>query len=225
MPAESRNPRLLVALAALLAACVLLLVLVVTKWGPLHDLDLDVADDLHRVAVDHPGQVDWWQWVSRVLHPDVERIAWAIGAGVLYLAHRARLALFAVIVMSGAALLDAGTKLAVGRERPAFDHPVATAAGKSFPSGHALGAVVAFGLLLVLAPPRFKLAVGVIGSAAVLLVSYSRLALGVHYASDVVAGWLLGAAWLVLAVWLLGERLLTLSGAPDNADAAPDHHE
>ena len=58
MPSQLRSRRLVV-FAALLLAWVLLLVLVVTKWGPLHDLDLDVADDLHRVAVDHPGQVDW----------------------------------------------------------------------------------------------------------------------------------------------------------------------
>ena len=221
MPGRSPGRGLVVS-AALLGAWVLLLVLVVTTWGPLHHLDLDVAHDLHRVAVDHPGQVDWWKWVSRVLHPDVERITWAGAAVLLYVTHRARPALFVVIVMLGAAILDTVTKLAVGRNRPMFVHPVASAAGKSFPSGHALGAVVAFGLVLVLAPRQYKVAAGVAGGVAVLLVSYSRLALGVHYVSDVVAGWLLGAAWLVFAVWLLGERLLTVSDAPDSAGAAPD---
>jgi membrane-associated phospholipid phosphatase len=221
VPSQLRSRRLAV-LTGLLLAWVLLLVLVVAKWGPLHRLDLDIADDLHRVAVDPPGQVDWWERVSRVLHPDVERIAWAIAAVALYLAHRARRALFVVIVMFGEAALDTVTKLAVGRDRPMFDHPVASAAGKSFPSGHALGAVVAFGLLLVLVPRRFTVAAGVVGCVAVLLVSYSRLALGVHYLSDVVGGWLLGAAWLMLAVWLLGDRLLTASDEPDSAGAAPD---
>lgn len=219
---SGRSPdRRLAVFIAVLAAWVLLLVLVVTAWGPLHRLDLDVANDLHRVAVDHSGQVDWWKWVSRVLHPDVERIGAAIAAVLLYLARRARSALFVVVVMLGAAILEAVTKLAVGRDRPEFVHPVASAAGKSFPSGHALGAVVAFGLVLVLVPRRFKVAAGMVGGAAVLLVSYSRLALGVHYLSDVVGGWLLGAAWLMLAVWLLGERLLTVSGVPGSAGAAP----
>jgi membrane-associated phospholipid phosphatase len=221
VPGGSHSRRV-AALTALSAAWVLLLVLVVTKWSPLRDLDLDVAGDLHRVAVDHPEQVDWWKWVSTGLHPDVERIAWAVAAVALYVAHRVRLALFVVIVMVGAAVLEAVSKLAVARNRPEFAHPVASAAGKSFPSGHALSAVVAFGLVVLLVPPRVKLAAGVIGTVAVLLVSYSRVALGVHYVSDVVAGWLLGAAWLVLAGWLLGDRLLTVSDAPDNADAAPD---
>ena len=221
MPGGWRS-RYVAALTALSAAWVLLLVLVVTKWSPLHDLDLDVAGDLHRVAVDHPAQADWWTWVSRVLHPDVERIAWAVAAAALYVAHRARLALFVIIVMVGAAVLEAVSKLAVGRDRPAFAHPVASTAGKSFPSGHALTAVVAFGLVVLLVPQRFKIAAGVIGSVAVLLVSYSRVALAVHYVSDVVAGWLLGAAWLVLAGWLLGDRLLTVNGARGSAGAAPD---
>jgi undecaprenyl-diphosphatase len=199
---------------ALIVAWAVLVVLVVTKWAPLHDLDLDVADDLHRVAIDHPGQADWWKWVSRVLHPDVERIVWAIAAVALALLRRGRHALFVVIVMLGEAALETVTKLAVGRDRPMFAHPVASAAGTSFPSGHAMGAVVAFGLLMVLVPRRFTPAAAATGAAAVLLVSYSRLALGVHYLSDVVGGWLLGAAWLALIGWLSAGRLLSTDG-PD----------
>jgi membrane-associated phospholipid phosphatase len=198
------NRRLIVLAAALLVLWAVLTGLVVAEWDPLHRLDLAVADNLHRTALDHPGQVDWWRWVSRVLHPDVERIAWAIAAVALLLIRRIRVALFVVIAMAGAALLEFVSKLAVGRARPAFAHPVAGAAGKSFPSGHALVAVVAFGLLALLVPRRFRVAAWAIGVAAVLLVSYSRLALGVHYLSDVVGGWLLGAAWLVLMEWLLG---------------------
>ena len=141
---------------------------------------------------------------------------------MLYLVHRARTALFIVIVMLGAAVLEAVTKLAVGRDRPTFVHPVASAAGKSFPSGHALGAVLAFGLLALLVPRRFTVAAGVGGGVAVLVVSYSRVALGVHYLSDVVSGWLLGVAWLLLAGWLLGDRLLTVSGERDTSGAALD---
>lgn len=191
-----------IALAALLVAWGVLVALVVTKWGPLRDLDLDVAHDLHGVAVDHPGQVDWWTWVSRVLHPDVERVAWAIAAIALAVARRVRLALFVVIVMAGEALLETVSKVAVDRHRPIFAHPVASAAGKSFPSGHAMGAVVAFGLLVMLVPRRAKVAAAVVGVLAVVVVSYSRLALDVHYLTDVLGAWLLGAAWL-LAGWLL----------------------
>src|SRR5690349_16734508 len=142
--------RRVVAFAALLAAAVVLLVLVATSWGPLDRLDVSVDDHLHRVALAHPGQVDWWTWVSRVLHPDVERIAWAVAAVWLALRRRLRAAIFVVVVMGGAAVLEAVVKLAVGRHRPVFANPVASAPGNSFPSGHALTAAVAFGLLVAL---------------------------------------------------------------------------
>lgn len=189
-------------LITLLILFAVLLILVVTEWGPLHRLDLSVARNLHDIAVDHPGQVDFWQWVSRVLHPDVERVAAAVAALVLWLRRLRGVALFIVVVMVGEAALNAGVKYLVDRDRPVFADPVAHASGQSFPSGHALGAFVTFGLLVLLVPRRWKVAAAVVGGLAVLLVSYSRLALGVHYLSDVVAGWLLGAALLTLATWL-----------------------
>jgi undecaprenyl-diphosphatase len=195
-----RRVGLLVGLLVLFAA---LLVLVVTEWGPLHRLDLSVATNLHDVVLDHPGQVDFWQWTSRVLHPDVERIAAAAAAIVLWFRRRRQVALFIVAVMIVEAVLNAGVKYLVDRDRPVFADPVAHAAGQSFPSGHAFGAFVAFGLLVLLVPRRWKLVAGGIAALAVLLVSYSRLALGVHYLSDVVGGWLLGAAWLVLATFAI----------------------
>jgi undecaprenyl-diphosphatase len=193
-------------LAALLGAFVVLLVLVVTEWGPLHRLDLRVAGDLHRVALDHPGQTDFWIWVSRVLHPEVERAACLVAAVVLWFTHRRGAALFVVVVMVGEAVLETVVKLSVGRSRPSFDHPVTTAVGYSFPSGHALAAVVTFGLLVSLVPAGYKIYWSIVGAAAALLVSYSRIALGAHYLTDVIGAWLLGAAWLIAAWWLFAGR-------------------
>lgn len=194
-------------LAVLLVAFAVLIVLVVTDWDPLRRLDLRVAANLHDVALQHPGQVTFWKWVSWILHPDVERIAAVIAVIVLWLSGRRGPALLVAVVMVGEAVLDAVTKLAVGRERPVFADPVAHGASHSFPSGHAMGAVVAFGLLVLLVPRRFKVVAGVIGAIAALLVSYSRLALGVHYLSDVLGAWILGVAWLVLACWQVGATL------------------
>jgi undecaprenyl-diphosphatase len=186
-------------LVSLLVLFGVLLILVVTGWGPLHRLDLSVAANLHDVAVAHPGQVDFWRAVSRVLHPDVERLAAAVVVVVLWFRRQRGVALFIVVVMVGETVLNAGLKYLVDRDRPVFVDPVAHGAGQSFPSGHAFGAFVSFGLLVLLLPRRWKLGAAIGGALAVLLVSYSRLALGVHYLSDVVAGWLLGAAWLILA--------------------------
>jgi membrane-associated phospholipid phosphatase len=79
---------------------------------------------------------------------------------------------------------------------------VATAPGRSFPSGHALNSLVGCGvLLLVLSPLLASVWRRVARAAAgliVLLVGFARVGLGVHYLTDVVAGWTIGAAWLLV---------------------------
>jgi undecaprenyl-diphosphatase len=200
----------LVAFAALLTAVEL-------RWGPLRRLDLRVADDLHRTELRHPGQVSWWKWVSRVLHPDVLRIAAALAALVLWLRRRRRDALLLAAAMAGAWLIETVTKPLVGRDRPVFAHPVAHAPGASFPSGHALTAIVAFGLVMMFVP-RYRWVAAAVGGAAVILVAFSRLALGVHYLTDVVGAWLLGAAWLIACTWAFNRRRSPRAGVRPSPD-------
>ena len=77
---------------------------------------------------------------------------------------------------------------------------IATAHGKSFPSGHAMSSVVVYGALLLVFFPalspawRRRCVAGAV--VLVLAIGFSRLALGVHYISDVVGGYVLGLAWL-----------------------------
>ena len=209
-------------LAALLTGFALVLLAVELRWGPLHRLDLRIVDDLHRSALHHPGAVTWWLWVSRVLNPTVERIAYGVVVVLLMMARRWSTALFVAATMIGEAVLDSATKAIVGRHRPSFVHPVAHAAGAAFPSGHALGATVSFGLLVLLVPRRWKPAAAILAVLATGLVSFSRLALGVHFLSDVVAGWLLGGAWLALMAWCAAAGLFTLRSPRAPAQPASD---
>jgi membrane-associated phospholipid phosphatase len=195
-----------VLLATLLLAFALVLLAVELRWGPLHRLDLRVADELNRIERRHPAQVTWWKWVSRVLYPDVLRIAAAIAAVALWLGRRRGAALLVVVAMAGAAALEVTVKALVGRDRPVFAEPVAHAPGAAFPSGHAITATVAFGLLVVLVPARHRVAAALAAAGAVALVSFSRLALGVHYLTDVAGAWLLGLACLVAAHWTVSRR-------------------
>lgn len=114
--------------------------------------------------------------------------------------HRARRYFFACV--SGEALY-ALAKASFGRERPHVIERLADAGWKSFPSGHAMLAPViyTFGLALLArrinsAPARAVLSG--LGIVLPLLIAVSRLYLGVHYPSDVVAGLLLGSAWALL---------------------------
>ena len=111
-----------------------------------------------------------------------------------------RLAVFLVVTTLGGGLLDTIVKEAVGRSRPSLVDPVATAHGKSFPSGHAMSSTVVYGALLMVFLPvigrRYRPVV--LGGAIllVLAIGFTRLALGVHFISDVLGGFVLGLAWL-----------------------------
>jgi len=104
----------------------------------------------------------------------------------------------------GNGLLNPMLKGLIGRDRPLAPAGEALVAGFSFPSGHSAGAVVAYGMLAYLGwrllAPRWHLPALAGAGLIAGLVGLSRLVLGVHFASDVVAGFASGAAWLALCV-------------------------
>jgi membrane-associated phospholipid phosphatase len=111
-----------------------------------------------------------------------------------------RLAIFLAVTTLGGGLLDTIVKETVDRARPSLEDPVATAHGKSFPSGHAMSSTFVYGSLLLVFLPVVRRRVRPIlfGLTVVLVaaIGFSRLALGVHYITDVVGGVVLGLAWL-----------------------------
>jgi len=119
---------------------------------------------------------------------------------------RARMAALLAITMVGMAVLDVVLKLAFHRPRPpAFFGPPPTS--YSFPSGHAMGSVCFYGVLaaILAARARGKVAKWWIWTAAVLvigMIGYSRIYLGVHYPSDVIAGYCAGAVWVAAVAFL-----------------------
>lgn len=125
----------------------------------------------------------------------------------LLLRGRHRLALVWVLAVGGNSLLNPALKQLFERARPAADQAYLAASGYSFPSGHSSGALVAYGMWACLAqralPARWR---PVAFGAAVLMigtVGTSRLFLGVHYASDVLAGYASGMAWLGVCLSVL----------------------
>jgi membrane-associated phospholipid phosphatase len=105
------------------------------------------------------------------------------------------------VAVGGSALLNRLIKDLFARPRPFFEHPLLLETSYSFPSGHAMESFVVYGMLayfavLALRSWRARTAV-VFGSALlVLLIGFSRMYLGVHYFSDVVAGYAAGGVWL-----------------------------
>jgi undecaprenyl-diphosphatase len=204
-----RSPRPeLVRLAAVTAGALLfgvLLVLVRLQWVPLESVDHGLAAGLNRVASAHRPVVAVMDLISLVGSSSVLSWLVVIATVLLVVRGRYRLALYLPVTWLGAVGLDPALKAAVGRLRPVVAHPVATAGGNSFPSGHSLGSIAGYGaLLLVFLPALPRRARKPVTAAVVLLVAavgFSRLALGVHYLSDVLGALALGIAWLGITAW------------------------
>ena len=196
--------RAVIAFTAIFVAAVpfgVLTTLVVTHSADLIAVDRHVAATMHGYALDHPvfihfmrgisvvfSAVGWWLILTPVM-------CW------LLVRRRPRPAIFVAVTALGSSLLNGLIKTTVHRARPHFADPVATAVGKSFPSGHTQAATVGFGLLVLVflpyLPTRARPCAWVVAGLAVALVGFSRVALGVHYLTDVIGGLLIGSAWLL----------------------------
>jgi membrane-associated phospholipid phosphatase len=130
-------------------------------------------------------------------------LAVAVGVRQWFTRRRAD-AVLAIGGMSGAALAFSGLKELLDRPRPPLDDRLVHAGNESLPSGHATVAIVVIGTLVVLAWPRRTPAGRAVLVAAAALwvgaVGLTRIYLGVHWFSDVIAGWLVGGAWLAVCV-------------------------
>lgn len=114
-----------------------------------------------------------------------------------------RTALLIFVAVAGGVVMSTGLKNLFGRPRPDLVAHLVNVETLSFPSGHATLSAVTYltlGALLARTQPRRALKVYFIALAAMLtmLIGFSRVYLGVHWPSDVVAGWAIGTAWALL---------------------------
>jgi membrane-associated phospholipid phosphatase len=143
-------------------------------------------------------------------------VGWTVAFGLLvacacFYFKRPGIAGFLGVTMAGAGTLDYVLKLAFHRPRPiAFYGP--TPPSYSFPSGHALGSFCFYGVLAAVLSDRMragklKFFIWLAAALLVAMIGLSRIYLGVHYPSDVIAGYLAGAVW-VTAVTIVDKFLL-----------------
>jgi undecaprenyl-diphosphatase len=143
--------------------------------------------------------------VTEIGSPEAMTGLTVLVALALMMRRKRLLALVWLFAMVATALLNSGLKLSFGRDRPDFRDPIIDEQTHSFPSGHSMGAVIAFGLLayfllLALSDRREKIAVVVVAAVLTLLIGFSRIYLGAHYFSDVVGGFAVGGAWLSICI-------------------------
>ncbi len=181
----------------------LLWLLVQASWSPLAALDGEVAASLNEAVSGSPMLVSVLTAVTDLGGTGVGVLVMTLATVFLLIRGQRRLAAFVATTGLGLAVLGPLTKAIVDRARPVVESPVIeTPSNASFPSGHSMTAMVAWGaLLLVTLPSVRRRARPWLVAATVLVVvavGVTRLALGVHFVSDVLAGWALGASWLAV---------------------------
>lgn len=127
--------------------------------------------------------------------------------GFLLLERKRHAAALLVVAVIGGTILSNALKLGFGRERPSLGDFDAILTSASFPSGHSTMAAAVYltiGALIarVRPDPRVRAYVLLLSVLVTLLVGISRIYLGVHWPTDVLAGWAIGAAWALLC-WLV----------------------
>jgi len=186
---------------------VLLTVGVAAELRPLPEFDAAVA----TWAFDHtkttPRWIEWCQALSHYGDPWALRAVLVAAAAVQVWWGRRGLAVWLVGVVVVETVVAPLAKFAIPRARPEWSDPLAVEPGLSYPSGHAAAAgmlMVSATLMVLMNSAARALRVALILTGGVVggLIAASRIFLGVHFLSDVLAGLLLGSL-LTLGTWLL----------------------
>lgn len=181
----------------------------IVENDPIVHIDQAIADELYQQGLQTPTLITFYKIISAIGLPGI----WIMGivAGMVFVARRQWLHLgvwaFALI---GGILVNNLIKLFFARPRPFFPDPFVIEQQFSFPSGHAMMAVIGFGMLayMLLIPVKNRLLRICIVFGIVLLIvvmGISRMGLGVHFFSDVVGGFAAGGGWLALCITALDQ--------------------
>jgi membrane-associated phospholipid phosphatase len=190
-------------------------VLVVSEEEWLERIDARTATSLTSYVVERPFLTDLLEFLAEATSPWILRCIAVLVAIWLWIAKSRRLAVWLLVTMAIGGLLGLVLKLIVERARPVIEEPIAVAEGFSFPSGHALNSVLFWAAMLVLAytflTRPWRILTWLVAIVFVLVTGFDRIALGVHYLSDVVAGWTVGLATVAATVaafdaWRRAER-------------------
>ena len=125
-------------------------------------------------------------------------VAVTAAAAAMYYLGKRRGALFLLFAAGGTALINSLFKLFFARERPELWEQLVTEPGYSFPSGHAMiSSALALSVILLTWHTKYRWYAVVFGILYTLSVSISRVYLGVHFPSDIVAGWCVSVLWVL----------------------------
>jgi membrane-associated phospholipid phosphatase len=180
--------------------------------------DTKVDDRLAAWLHEHasPGWTTFFENVTRLGNVSTLAVVVLLAAALLWRKRWFAELQLLVLAGVGAEIITVGLKQGFRRDRPFFSDPLALEHTYSFPSGHASVSLAVYGTLGFIAArhlgSRRSQIVALAGATVlILLIGFSRIYLGVHFLTDVIAGFSVGIAWVALCVVLLHLRL-RLSG-------------
>ncbi|WP_447762472.1 phosphatase PAP2 family protein [Sphingopyxis panaciterrae] len=189
--------RLLIAAAGLVFAVILLGLAVGAGWTVAADLRISHAFAL-RVGESSPAFITFMQWASWIGGGTPRWVIVILLCALVWRWCGPRCA----VALAGASLLSnlssSLLKIGFGVARPDLIEHLDHQTSFSYPSGHATSAAVVYLLLAWLVPPRWRRAAWSLAGVMIVLNGFSRIMLGVHWASDIAGGTMLGAAFALL---------------------------
>lgn len=175
--------------------------------------DLPLLHSIH--AVSNPAVVEASWWLARAGYFYGVLPVNALIVIALVVRHRRRDAFFAFVALWGGLLLNTVLKIGIQRVRPALDTVREVEMSYSFPSGHSMATAALAATAVALSwHTRWRWPVLLGSGAFAVLVGISRVHAGVHYPSDVAAGWAAGVAWVCVAHALVFWRWHNAGAAP-----------
>ena len=203
--AKTLRPLRLTIAAICLVVFAVLAVLVQQGWHPVTAFDHDVGQGPFDFTRDHEWMRRLTIGVGHAFGSIALTIATIVVAIALFTKNHRRAAYWTVGVMASTAVATYVLKRIVDRDRPVWSDPIQTIHNPSFPSGHATGTAAAAGVAIVLVTMlirrrSLRRVLDTVAVVLVLLVGADRLLLGVHHASDLVGGWLLSTAIVLIGL-------------------------
>jgi undecaprenyl-diphosphatase len=216
-PAAHTRPLLLFLLGILLLSLFALVAVGVRQRTLFTEWDEALKEALHAHAVATPGAAATFAALTELAADWVLYSVAGLLLLVFALIQKWRWAGIWMLAFSGN-YLGRWFKVVIDRHRPVFVDPIINVGGPAFPSGHAVGATIMFGMLAYFLAKSFpKLRMGVLVAAVwfILVIDFSRIYLGAHWFSDALGATLFGLGWIM--IWIAAAE--AMEGSTAKADA------